>query len=228
MRNSILIFAVIGMVSLSGYTVPKTYDMLKGKMYFSNQPFTSSNAGSKKNFTSADFIYGRFELDDETIDKAFRVTENQGSLQDGHLLYRVYIYYKGEEEGFNSSRNICLVRTKEKNSKSFNFDVLPEPSKVTTIIGGTPRFDYSTLGTTPLYGLIRPEKFEENGEYKIVVKMYAETYDAWGNMEPVGKWPVLQEEFAFNFNSKDVKMIIKNRDAAEEIIKNSGFRKIRQ
>ena len=76
--------------------------------------------------------------------------------------------------------------------------------------------------------LIWPAKFVENGEYKIVVKMYAETYDAWGNMEPVEKWPVLQEEFAFNFNIKDVPKIIKNRDAAEELIKNSGFRKIRQ
>jgi len=168
------------------------------------------------------------ELSDETIDKAFRVTENQGTQQDGHLLYRVYVFYKGEEEGFNSSGNFCLVRAKDKNSKIFNFDVLAEPAKFTTIMGGTPRFDYSTLCATPLYGLMRPEKFEENGEYKIVVKMYAETYDAWGNMEPVEKWPVLQEEFAFNFNSKDVPRIIKNRDAAEELIKNSGFRKIRQ
>jgi len=130
--------------------------------------------------------------------------------------------------GFNSSVNICLVRPKDKNSKTFNFDVLAEPSKVTTIMGGTPRFEYSTLSTTPLYHLMRPEKFEENGEYKIVVKMYAETYDARGNMEPGEKWPVLQEEFAFNFNIKDVPTILKNRDAAEEVIKKSGFRKIRQ
>ena len=58
--------------------------------------------------------------------------------------------------------------------------------------------------------------------------MYAETYDARGNMEPGEKWPVLQEEFAFNFNIKDVPTILKNRDAAEEVIKKSGFRKIRQ
>lgn len=228
MKNLILIFAIPSLFCLASYTLPKKTDTVKGKIYFSNQPFTTSNTGSKNTFTSADYLYGRMELDEETIDKAFRVTENQGTQEDGHLLYRVYVYYKGEEEGFNSSGNFCLVKSKDKNSKTFNFDVLAEPAKLTTIMGGTPRFDYSTLCTTPLYGLMRPEKFEENGEYKIVVKMYAETYDAWGNMEPVEKWPVLQEEFAFNFNSKNVPMILKNRDAAEEKIKNSGFRKIRQ
>ena len=33
-----------------------------GKIYFSTTPFTSSNAGARSNFTSADFIYGRLEL----------------------------------------------------------------------------------------------------------------------------------------------------------------------
>jgi hypothetical protein len=228
MRNLFLIFSMLGILCISGYTVPKTNNTVKGKIYFSNQPFTTSNTGSKKTFTSADYIYGRMELDDETIDKAFKVSEIQGTNPDGYLLYRVYIYYKGEEEGFNSTGNFCLIRAKEKNSKVFNFDVLADPSKLTTIMGGTTRFDYSTLGTTPLYGLMRPEIFEENGEYKIVVKMYAETKDAWGNLEPVENWPVLQEEFTFNFNSKDVKTILKNNDVAEEKIKASGFRKIRQ
>ncbi len=228
MRNLITILVIPVLFFLTSYTHPKKTNTVKGKIYFSDKPFTTSNTGSKKTFTSADYIYGRMELDEETIDKAFKVSEIQGTNPDGYLLYRVYIYYKGEEEGFNSSGNFCLVRTKEKNTKVFNFDVLAEPSKLTTIMGGTTRFDYSTLCATPLYGLMRPEKFEENGEYKIVVKMYAETLDAWGNMEPVEKWPVLQEEFTFNFDTKDVQRIIKNRDAVEEKIKASGFRKIRQ
>ena len=91
MKNLILIFTLLGTLYLSADTAPKTYDTLKGKIFFSNQPFTNSNTGSKKTFTSADYIYGRMELTDETIDKAFRVTENQGTQQDGHLLYRVYI-----------------------------------------------------------------------------------------------------------------------------------------
>jgi len=225
MKNLISILVIPFLICLTSYTHPKKTDIVKGKMYFSNQPFTTSNTGSKKTFTSADYIYGRMELDEETIDKAFRVTEIQGGNDNGHFLYRVYIYYKGEEVGFNSSGNLCLVRPKDKTNKWFNFDVLAEPAKATTVMGGTRRFEYYTLGTTPLYGLIRPEKFEENGEYKIVVKMYAETFDTWGNMEPVEKWPVLQEEFAFVFNTKDVPKLLKNKEAADDVIEKNAFPK---
>lgn len=225
MRNSLLSISVLVMTSFMFHQPDGKKTTVPGKIYFSNQPFTTSNAGSKKTFTSADYIYGRMELDEETIDKAFRVTENQGRYPNAHFLYRVYIFYKGEEAGFNSSGNFCLVRPKEKTNKWFNFDVLAEPAKATTVIGGTPRFEYYTLGTAPLYGLIRPEKFEENGEYKIVVKFYAETYDTWGNMEPVEKWPVLQEEFAFVFNTKDVPMLLKNKEAADDVIEKNAFTK---
>ena len=225
MRNLITVLVIPFLFCLTSYTNSRKPDTVKGKIYFSNQPFTTSNTGNKKTFTSADYIYGRMELDEETIDKAFRVTENQGENTNAHFLYRVYIFYKGEEVGFNSSGNICLVRPKDKNNKWFNFDVLAEPAKATTVMGGTRRFEYYTLGTTPLYGLIRPEKFEENGEYKIVVKMYAETYDGWGIMEPVEKWPVLQEEFTFIFNTKDVPTLLMNKEAADAVIGKNAFGK---
>ena len=92
-------------------------------------------------------------------------------------------------------------------------------------MGGTPRFEYYTLGTVPLYGLIDPNNFKENGEYRIVVKFYIESYDVWGNMEPVEKWPVLQEEFAFIFNPKDVPMLKKKGEAVDELIEKNAFRK---
>ncbi len=100
---------------------------------------------------------------------------------------------------------------------------LPRPLRSWAVLF---RFEYYTLGTAPLYGLIRPEKFEENGEYKIVVKLYAETYDAWGNMEPVEKWPVLQEEFSFMFNTKDVPMLLKNKEAADDVIEKMLLKKV--
>ncbi len=224
MRNSLLSISVLVLTGFIFHQPDGKKATVPGNIYFSNQPFTTTYAGSKKTFTSADYIYGRMELEEETIDKAFRVTENQGENTNAHFLYRVYIFYKGEEVGFNSSGNICLVRPKDKNNKWFNFDVLAEPVKATTVMAGTRRFEYYTLGTAPLYGLIRPEKFEENGEYKIVVKMYAETYDAWGNMEPVEKWPVLQEEFAFIFNTKDVPMLLKNKEAADAVIGKNAFK----
>lgn len=225
MKNLISILVIPVLICLTSYTHPKKTDTVKGKMYFSNQPFTTGNTGSKKTFTSADYIYGRIELDAETINKAFRVFEPNSSYPHAYFLYRVYVFYKGEEMGFNASRNLCLLREKDKNNKWFNFDVLPEPSKASTVISGTQRFDYYSLGSVPLYGLIDPDNFKENGEYKIVVKFYTESYDTWGNMEPVEKWPVLQEEFAFIFNAKDVPLLKKNGEAADEVIEKNAFRK---
>ena len=196
-----------------------------GKIFFSDKPFTSSNAGSKKNFTSADFIYGRIELDAETINTAFRVFTPNNSYPYAYFLYRVYVFYKGKEMGFNSSNNICLLREKDKNNKWFNFDVLPEPAKASTVLSGTERFDYYSLGTVPLYNLIDPYKFSENGDYRIVVKFYSETYDAWGRMEPVEKWPVLEEEFTFSLNETDVPRLKKNHAAADDLIEKNAFGK---
>lgn len=223
MRITISILAAPVFIFLSSFIQLKQAATVKGKMYFSNKPFTNNNSGNKNSFTSADYIYGRFELDEETIDKAFRVTENQGKNDHAHFLYRVYIFYKGEEVGFNSSGNICLVRPKEKTNRWFNFDVLAEPAKATTVMAGTRRFEYYTLGTAPLYGLIRPEKFEENGEYKILVKFYSETYDSWSNLESVENWPVLQDEFTFKFDVKDVPTLLKNKEVADDVIEKNAF-----
>lgn len=214
----ILFFTTMGIICFTAFVLPKKNVEVAGKIYFSNQPFTKSNTGSKKNFTSADYIYGRIELDSQTINSAFRVFEPNSSYPHAYFMYRVYIFKNGNEIGFNTSRNLCLLRPADKKNKWFNFDVLPEPSKATTVISGMQRFEYYSLGTAPLYGLITPDNFKENGEYRIVVKFYTESYDAWGQMEPVEKWPVLEEEFSFVFNEKDIPLLKKNEAAADALI----------
>lgn len=225
MRTLILSSLSVLLVSSSFYSSPSKREALKGKIYFSNQPFSTGNMGGKKNFTSTDYIYGRIELDSQTIQQAFRVFDPQGNYPYSYFLYRVYVFHNGEEMGFNSSRNICLLREKDKTNKWFNFDVLPEPAKASTVISGSERFEYYSIGTVPLYGLINPDNFKENGEYKIVVKFYTESYDVWGKMEPVEKWPVLEEEFTFMFNAKDVPQLKKNEEAADDVIEKNAFRK---
>src|SRR5947207_3339821 len=46
---------------------------IEGKIFFSNQPFTSSATNTKSSFTSADFIYGRMEIPSGTIKDAFKI-----------------------------------------------------------------------------------------------------------------------------------------------------------
>lgn len=225
MRTFILISISVFLVCSAFYTSSQKKEAVNGKIYFSNQPFTTSNTGSKSTFTSSDYIYGRIELDSQTINNAFRVFEPNSNYPYAYFLYRVYVFHNGQEMGFNSSNNLCLLREKDKNNKWFNFDVLPEPARASTVISGTERFDYYSLGTVPLYGLINPYKFKENGEYKIVVKFYTESYDVWGKMEPVEKWPVLEGEFAFMFNAKDVPLLKKNGEAANDFIEKNAFGK---
>ena len=125
--------------------------------------------------------------------------------------------------GFNPSVNICLLKDGYKNNKWFNFDVLPEPAKATTVHCGTERFNTS-LFSVPLYHLFTNSNFPENGEYRLVVKFYSETYDVWGKMEDVEKWPKLEEEFTFAFNEKDVPMLKKNEAAADAVIEENAFK----
>jgi hypothetical protein len=216
MKNLISILVIPVLICLTSYTHPKKNDTVKGKMYFSNQPFTTGNTGSKKTFTSADYIYGRIELDGKTVKEAFKVWDPSPGYPYSYLLYRVYIFHNDQELGHNTL-NICLLKEEDKNKTWLNFDVLPEPVKASTVISGIERFD-AGLFAAPLYNLINSNNFKHEGEYRIVVKFYYESYDVWGNREELEKWPKLEDEFTFVFTLKDVPMIKKNEQAADAVI----------
>ena len=104
MRNLMLISITLLMICSAAYALPGKDGPVSGKIYFSNQPFTTSNAGSKNNFTSSDYIYGRIELDAQTINEAFRVFEPNSNYPHAYFLYRVYIFHNGKEMGFKIGR----------------------------------------------------------------------------------------------------------------------------
>ena len=66
------------------------------KIYFSDKPFTTSNTGSKSSFNSSDFIYGRIELDNKTLQSAFGLPKDGESQMynksDGYLRYQVTVF----------------------------------------------------------------------------------------------------------------------------------------
>lgn len=222
MRKIILIFMMLAAICITAFKPPVVNDTVKGKMYFSNQLFKTNNTGSKKTFSSSEYIYGRIELDGQTVKEAFKVWDPTDGYPYSYLLYRVFIFHNGEEMGHNTL-NICLLEQKDKNKPYLNFDVLPEPTKATTVMSGIERFD-AGLFAAPLYNQINSNNFKEDGEYKIVVKFYYESYDAWGNREVVEKWPKLEDEFTFMFTTKDVAMLKKNEAAADAVIE-TAFKK---
>ena len=222
MKNLFLVFMVLCMTGFSAYKLPGITDIVKGKIYFSNKPFTTSNAGSKKSFTSSEYIYGRIELDGQSIKDAFKVWDPTDGYPYSYLLYRVFVFHKGEEMGHNTL-NVCLLEQKDKNKTFLNFDVLPEPSKATTVMSGIERFD-AGIFAAPFYNLINGDNFKEDGEYRIVVKFYYESYDVWGKREELEKWPKLEEEFTFMFSLKDVPTLKKNEAAADALV-SGNFKK---
>ena len=216
MRHAILIISGLVMICFTAYKLPAKNEPVNGKIYFSNQPFTTGNAGSKNTFTSAEYIYGRIELAGKTVKEAFKVWDPSPGYPYSYLLYRVYVFYNGQEMGHNTL-NVCLLKEEDKNKTWFNFDVLPEPSKASTVISGIERFD-AGLFAAPFYNLINSDNFKQEGEYRIVVKFYYESYDVWGKREELEKWPMLEDAFTFKFTLKDVPMLKKNEQAADAVI----------
>ena len=210
------------MIGFTAHKLPVSKDLVIGKMYFSNKPFTTGNAGSKKSFTSSEYIYGRIELDGQSVKDAFKVWDPTAGYPYSYLLYRVFVFYKGEELGQNPL-NVCLLEQKDKNKTFLNFDVLPEPFKATTVLSGIERFD-AGLYAAPLYGMINGNNFKQDGDYRIVVKFYYESYDVYGAREVVEKWPKLEDDFTFIFTLKDVPLLKKNETAANTVIE-TNFKK---
>ena len=190
-----------------------------GKIYFSTQPMLSSNEGSKNIFSSAEYIYARLELNGSTIKDAFRIKEGKGYP---FLEYRVTITDANGYEMGGSGRNYLLLKDDAKDMSSLSFDVLPEPSRATTVVSLTDDFT-AGYGFFPLSGTIINEKLNE-GRYTVKVTLYVETQDSWGTYQPSEKWPTITEEFEFNFRDDDVARIINNSKLVADVIDENAFR----
>jgi hypothetical protein len=197
------------------------------KIYFSDMPFTTSNSGSKSSFTSSDFIYGRLELDNKTLLEAFGLPKDGESpmynKNDCYLRYRVTVYKDGEQNGQPNFWDFLYVWGNEKKNTAFNFDILPEPAKSKSMLCGTENFS-SGIAAGPLYHIINQERFPANGDYTIRVTLFQQSVDAWGNMEQEENWPVMEEDFSFRFDTKDIKTLKTNGDAAGELVMENALR----
>jgi len=195
-----------------------------GKIFFSNQPFATGNAGSKTNFSSGEFIYGRLELDGQTVKEAFKISDKNVGSAHSFLFYTVTIFFKGSEIRSNligSPRKILLPEM-EKQNRWVNFDVLPEPAKASTILMSSEKFN-SSRNTVPFYRMIDTASFKENGDYRVVVNLSLQTYDSSGKAEPQAKWTSIEGNFNFNFKREDVAQIKKNEKEADAIIRETLF-----
>jgi hypothetical protein len=135
--NKIIFFCLLSfsfLISNAQREAQKNGTNVAGKMYFSDKPFTASNAGSKISFRSSEFIYGRIEIPDQTLKEIFKLP-NDGETtmknkNDTYLRYSTTVIKDGVELAYwGNDVNYIFVTAKDKNSSSLNFDILPSPAR---------------------------------------------------------------------------------------------------
>jgi hypothetical protein len=192
------------------------------KLYFSDKPFTTSHEGSKTSFKSGDFIYGRLELENQTLEEAFKMKCIKTKYY--YLRYWVCAYKNGEQSGSKNPWEYLLIKNQEDVKKNYlNFDIMPNPATATSALCGLDDFS-SNIAGGPMYFLINPNSFPEDGDYSIQVRMFLNSYDGWGKELDVEKWPEVIDNFNFTFNSGDIETLKKNGEAGDELVRKNTFR----
>lgn len=191
-----------------------------GKMFFSNEPFSGSGTNTKTSFSSSEFIYGRIEITSGTIKEAFKIKDKGNSLS--FLKSKITVLQNGEEISYGSSNDYILVKDQVKNSNALNFDILPEPSKVTTVYSMLDDFS-AGIGFNPISTLIMNGHWPD-GNYKVHIKIYSETTNAYGDLQSEDKWPAIEGEFDLKFKEDDAEKILANKDKIKESTQENAFR----
>jgi len=221
--NKFIISICLLCLSLGAKSQYETMSAIPGaKMYFSDKPFTNGHEGSKTSFRSSDFIYGRIELDNQTLLDAFKMSSIKTKYY--YLRFWVCSYKNGEQQGSKNSWEYLLIKNEDDVKKNYlNFDILPSPAAATSALCGLEDFT-SNIAGGPLYFIVNESSFPQDGEYSIQVRLFLESYDGWGKKQDYEKWPQVKDEFKFNFNSNDIQTLKKNGEAGDERIRRNTFR----
>lgn len=194
------------------------------RITFSNNP---DGSNPKTTFTSSEFIYGRLDLGGKTVYDAFAL-KNQTDVPIYYINYDLRVYKPGEEPrglGWGGSFNNTLVTKEEAQKTYWNFDVLPDPAKVTTIqsmLANEKDFGRKTYGGLYIkfYDTSSARSaFPQNGTYTIDLTVYGEGYDDWG--KPVNDnrlMPTASALFRFEFSGTDGPTLIANAKTAGKTI----------
>ena len=224
MKKSIVFFIAILSFAIVGNSQYETMLPIPGaKMYFSDKPFTNNHEGAKTSSKSSDFIYGRIELqNNQTLLDAFKMSSIK--TQYYYLRFWVQAYKNGEKTGNRNSFEYLLIKNEEDVKRNYlNFDILPNPTAASSSLCGLEEFT-SAIATGPLYSIVNPSTFPEDGEYTIETRLFLQALDGWGKPLSEEKWPEVIDEFKFQFDTKDVAILRKNDEAATDLIQKNTFR----
>ena len=201
------------------------------RIIFSNSP---DGSNPKTTFTSAENIYGRLDFGGRTMYDAFG-WKAMGDRKYYYVSYFVQILPAGSNQGWehdwHNGRSYTLVTKEEAQKTVWNFDVLPDPTKATTLTGAiADEIGYfnSPSGMWPKIGDMDSARrtFPQNGPYKVDITIYGDSYDDWG--KPAGefeKYPTVSATLAFQFSGSDGQRLASGYQKSREAIEAAKNRK---
>ena len=194
------------------------------KITFSNNP---DGSNPKTSFTSSEFIYGRLDLGGRTVYDVFGL-KNQTDVPIYYINYDLKIYKPGEkpyEGNWGGAFNNTLVTKEEANRTYWIFDVLSDPTKITTMKAMLANEkDFDRKGIAGIYTKWHDadsarSEFPQNGTYTIDVTIWGDAYDDWG--KPTGVFdmkPTASAQFAFQFSGTDGQKLVANAEKAQKTL----------
>lgn len=193
------------------------------RITFSNNP---DGSNPKTSFASSEFIYGRLDLGGKTVYDAFGL-KGLGNADFYYISYHLAVLQPGKEPWEHDWHNggSYTLMTKEDSQKTYwNFDVLPDPAKISTLIGNAEddlKYFNSPGGIySEFYNADSARSlFPQSGTYTVDITLYGKTFDDWG--KPNGQteiYPTASARFAFHFSGTDGQTLVANHTKARESV----------
>ena len=201
------------------------------RIIFSNNP---DGSNPKTSFSSSENIYGRIDFGGRTMYDAFG-WKAMGDRKFYYVSYFVKILPAGSNQGWehdwHNGRSYTLVSKEDAQKTFWNFDVLPDPSKSTTLssaIADELQYYNSPAGMWPQIRDMDNARrtFPQNGMYNVDITIYGDSYDDWG--KPAGefeKFPTVSAVLPFQFSGTDGQRIAGGYEKAREAIESAKNRK---
>jgi hypothetical protein len=201
------------------------------RITFSNNPDGSS---PKTSFTSAENIYGRIDFGGRTMYDAFG-WKAMGDRKFYYVSYFLKILPAGSNQGWehdwHNGRSYTLVTKEDAQKTYWNFDVLPDPAKASTLSGAlADELEYYKW-VSGMWPEIRDmdaarRTFPQNGMYNIDITIYGDSYDDWGKAAgDFEKFPTVSAVIPFQFSGADGQRLASGYAKAAEAIESAKNRK---
>jgi hypothetical protein len=197
------------------------------KITFSNNP---DGSNPKNTFSSSEYIYGRLDLGGRTVYDVFGF-KNLGDRKFYSLHYHTSVFQPGKdawEHEWGGARTSYTLVTKEEAQKTYwNFDVLPDPSKVSSLqsaIEDDLNYYHTMINMYHRFSDVDSARreFPQNGPYIVDITIFGDAYDDWGKaVIKTEEYPTASARFTFNFSGSDGQTLIANSKKAGETIENA-------